>query len=144
MNLKDIAWNNANKIDGLAPAKWRLDACGARICYDRYDEQGMMFAWQIDHIFPKSVLEKAGVPQDLIDHPDNIRALAIKNNLSKSDNYPKYKRSYIFKEGNNVEIDDNTNFADNKYKVGSSKQEAIKKLYKNNINDFRSGDLNNS
>lgn len=142
MELKDIAWNNAHKIEGQDPKKWRKDACGAWICYDCYDKTGRMFAWQIDHIFPKSVLEKNGVPQELIDHPDNVRALATRNNLSKSDNYPVYKRAYIFQGGDNVEIDDYTTFAINRWEVNSQKQEALKKLYKDYISDFRSGELN--
>lgn len=142
MELKDIAWNNAHKIEGLDPKKWRRDACGARICYDVYDRPGMMYTWQIDHIFPKSALEKAGVPQELIDDPANIRALANNNNLSKSDDYPRYTRSYIWHGDNNVTIDENTDFANCVINVGPFKQDEIRSLYKDYIRSFKSGKLN--
>lgn len=142
MELKDIAWENARVINGLDPKKWRIDACGARIHYDRYDAPGMMYAWQIDHIFPQSALEKADVPQELIDDSANIRALATRNNQSKSDNYPVYRRSYIWHDGKNVEIDENTDFANCRTNVGPFTQEKIKELYKDYLKTFKSGDLN--
>ncbi len=138
MDLKDIAWNAANKIEGKDPAKWRLDACGALINYDCYDKQGFMFSWEIDHIFPKSVLEKAGVPNDMIDHPTNIRALSSKNNKTKSDNYPWHKKAYVREGNDNVEIIDDNIFSC----IRVSKQKEIKELYKNYIKEFISGDQN--
>lgn len=140
MDLKDVAWNTAHKIEGMDSDKWRLDACGAMICYDCYDKPNLMFCWEIDHIFPKSSLEKAGVPQELIDHPNNIRALNRKNNESKSDNYPNYTRSYIRRGMDNVEIkpEDDLQFRG----VGPFKQEEIIELYKDYIKEFKSGSLN--
>lgn len=140
MELRDIAWNNAHAIEGMNPNKWRLDACGAIICYDCYNIPGRMFCWEIDHIFPKSALEKAGVPQELIDHPNNIRALNRKNNESKSDNYPIYTRSYVRRGMDNVEInaEEDAQFGG----VGPFKQEEIIELYKDYITEFKNGSLN--
>jgi len=142
MGIKDIAWNSAHEVKDKNPNEWRMDACGALINYNCYNKPGRMFCWEIDHIFPASLLQKAGVPQDLIDNPINIRALNRKNNESKSDNYPRYKRSYILQGADNVEIDESTTFASRFINVGPFKREEICELYKDYITEFKSGKLN--
>lgn len=64
------------------------DVHGAIIKRDA--EPDTEYAWEIDHIFPASVLEKAGVPKEDIDDLINLRILHHSNNESKGDDYPRY------------------------------------------------------
>jgi 5-methylcytosine-specific restriction endonuclease McrA len=68
---------------------WRKDVCGAWINRDQYGKDGD-YAWDIDHIYPES----KGGNHDL----ENLRPMHWENNLSKSDNYPKYN-SVITSDG---------------------------------------------
>ena len=82
-------WNKGI-IDERYPSDLvRKDACGAYIKFDKFGDRDSIFGWEIDHIYPASLLQER-VPQALIDNIQNLRPLNWKNNLSKGSNYPFY------------------------------------------------------
>ncbi len=70
-------WKKGNVVSGYNEAKYRKDACGAWMMYDKYGNRDSPFGWEIDHIIPKS---KGG--DDVL---SNYRPLQWKNNASKQD-----------------------------------------------------------
>lgn len=88
--LKDIAWQSAQVVEGYNPDRIRKDACGAWIAYVDFNNHDSLFGWEIDHIYPVFRLKVLGIPEKKWDHPLNIRALHWQNNLSKGDSYPMY------------------------------------------------------
>lgn len=102
--VKRMAWNKANSIDGLDSNLFRKDPCGALIVWDKYGAIENEYGWEIDHIIPRSLLEEKGIAAEKIDAPQNLRAMHHKNNLSKADNYPTYLSAVTSNsEGVNVE-----------------------------------------
>ncbi len=87
--INDV-WKKAPFIDIRHPEYGKHDPCKACIKEEYYGNQDSDYGWQIDHIFPEALLEKAGVPQELIDDIDNLRPMHCKNNNKKSDKFPKY------------------------------------------------------
>lgn len=85
-----LVWNKAPFIDITRPELGKLDTCRACIKEKYYGDRDSDYGWEIDHIIPEKILKAAGVPQDLIDHIDNLRPMHWKNNLDKSDYFPKY------------------------------------------------------
>lgn len=94
-NLKDIAWQLACVIKGYNASRIRQDACGAFIAYDDFNNRKSMFGWEIDHIYPISKLKQMDVPEELWNHPLNLRALHWKNNCMKGDSYPMYTSAVV-------------------------------------------------
>ncbi len=88
--VKNAVWRKAPYIDNRHPEYGKFDPCKACIKEEYYGNQDSEYGWQIDHIFPEQVLKDAGVPQEIIDHIDNLRPMHCKNNNKKSDNFPKY------------------------------------------------------
>lgn len=111
---KKIAWNAARVVDNYDPNKYRKDACGAWIAWDKYGDTNNVYGWQVDHIFPKS---KGGD-----ENPLNLRALHFKNNQSKGDDYPSYYAS-VTSDGNRNKLDRQV------YTINREKQEQLKNLY---------------
>lgn len=85
VDLKEMAWQSARIVDEYNPARIRQDACGAWIAYADFNN-----GWELDHIYPVSRLKSLNVPEELWDHPLNIRALHWQNNLSKGNSYLMY------------------------------------------------------
>lgn len=113
--LIHLLWNKASKIEGLNPAVFRKDSCGALIMRDKYDMQNP-FGWVVDHIFPKSL----GGNDDI----DNLRALHYQNNLSKADDYPSYTAVIKYDGKQNVRNERNLT-------VNPFTRKKLKTLYKN-------------
>lgn len=111
MNFNDQqilkVWNKAMTVDGYDPAKYRKDACGAWIVWDKYGVQDNIYAWQIDHIVPQSLLEEKGVNQTLIDDIENLRPLQYQNNASKGDDYPSYTAAVTSDGNKNINLEKN-------------------------------------
>jgi len=119
--IQDV-WNRATAVDGFDKSRFRKDACGAWIIWDKYGDNDSLYGWEIDHIVPESLLREKGYSEMMIDNILNLRALQHENNTSKSDDYPSYT-SVVTSEGTeNVRL---TKFLE----VNSRKQEALKKLY---------------
>lgn len=118
MNFTDeqikIAWEGAQVVAGYNSDKYRKDACGAWIAWDKYGNQDNLYGWQVDHIYPKS---KGGN-----EHPLNLRALHCKNNLSKGDDYPSYYGE-VTSEGNTNKVERQV------FTVNHEKQTQLKKIY---------------
>lgn len=106
-------WGKANTIEGLDPAFFRKDACGAIMSWAHYN-QDSSFGWVIDHIYP---LSKGGD-----DNIVNLRAMNIANDRSKGDDYPVY-RSAVTKD-----IDDNVPY-DKDFRVNAKLQSQLAELY---------------
>lgn len=88
-------WNKGI-IDERYPSDLvRKDACGAYIKFDKFGDRGSIFGWEIDHIYPASMLQEKKVSQALIDDILNLRPLNWKNNLSKGCNYPFYTATVV-------------------------------------------------
>lgn len=108
------AWETAQIVDGYNPDKYRKDACGAWISWEKYGVTDNVYGWQVDHIYPKSLGGD--------EHPMNLRALHVKNNLSKGDDYPSYYAA-VTSEGNRNKIERQV------YTINRTKQEQLKKIY---------------
>ena len=89
-DIKKAVWAKAPYIDIRHPELGKYDPCRACIIKEEYGNQDSDFGWQIDHIFPEQKLKDAGVPQNMIDHIDNLRPMHHKNNNKKSDKFPEY------------------------------------------------------
>ena len=115
-------WNRASIVNGFDKSRFRKDACGAWIMWDKYGDNDSLYGWEIDHIVPKALLEEKGYCQKDIDNRDNLRALQHENNASKGDDYPSYT-SVVTSEGSeNVTM---MKFLE----VNVKKQEMLRKLY---------------
>ena len=115
-------WNRASIVNGFDKSRFRKDACGAWIMWDKYGDNDSLYGWEIDHIVPKALLEEKGYCQKDIDNRDNLRALQHENNASKGDDYPSYT-SVVTSEGSeNVTM---MKFLE----VNVKKQEMLRALY---------------
>ena len=96
-------WERASSVDGEDPQQVRRDASGAIIHYSKYKDRNSDYGWEIDHIYPKSLLEEAKVPEKLINDPRNLRPMNWKNNVSKGSDYPSYNTVLTALGSKNVE-----------------------------------------
>lgn len=96
-------WQKAQIVEGLDPSMYRKDACGAWMVWDKYGVQDNMYGWEIDHIVPRSLLQKKGYMPSEIDSLINLRALQHQNNTSKGDDYPSYTAIVTAEANRNVE-----------------------------------------
>lgn len=103
--LKRKVWEQGREVEGYDAEHVRKDACDAYMIYEDYGEQ-TMFGWQIDHVCPKSLLEKLGYNEEEIWNIDNLRPMQWQNNLSKSDDYPSYMSAITSDGDNNIERED--------------------------------------
>ena len=115
-------WNRATAVDGFDKSRFRKDACGAWIIWDKYGDIDSLYGWEIDHIVPKTLLVEKGYSQKDIDNLNNLRALQHENNLSKSNDYPSYTAVVTSEGTENVNV---TKFLE----VNEKKQEILRKLY---------------
>lgn len=84
----NAAWDNARVAPNRDKEKYRLDATGAMIYRDKRENTDM--AWEVDHIFPYEILEFFGVPKNVINRTENLRAMHHSNNSSKGISFPTY------------------------------------------------------
>ena len=115
-------WNRALSVEGYDPTRFRKDACGAWIIRDKYGDTDSLYGWVIDHVVPQSLLREKGVSEQMIDNPQNLRALQHENNSSKKDDYPSYTAV--------VTSDGTENISSWKFlEVNEKKQALLSKLY---------------
>ena len=119
---KQDAWNRAMTVEGYDSSRFRKDACGAWIIWDKYGDTDSLYGWQIDHIVPQSMLEEKGYSQESIDNPVNLRALQHENNNSKSDDYPSYTAVVTSEGTENIKV---WKFLE----VNAKKQVMLRKIY---------------
>ena len=87
---KRLVWEKAPYVDVNHPEYGKNDPCKACIKKECYGDRDSAYGWEIDHIIPESILQNAGVPQELIDDIDNLRPMHWRNNAQKSDHFPQY------------------------------------------------------
>lgn len=92
----DAAWRKGQIVAGMDSRKYRQDAAGAMMYYESRDNTPM--AWEVDHIFPKEILEYFEVPDEKINDNENLRAMHHSNNSSKGISFPKYSSSTMWDE----------------------------------------------
>lgn len=97
--LKRSVWEKAQIVEGFNSDMYRKDPCGAWIAWDKYGVRDSVYGWEVDHIYPKSLLEERGFDEDKINDIRNLRPMQHENNASKSDDYPSYT-AVITSEGN--------------------------------------------
>jgi hypothetical protein len=78
-NLKNYAWEKAEKVKGYDPAKYRIDKLGNIIYKASYGKDTKM-GWNVDHSKP---LNEGGT-----NHKNNMQALQTSQNKSKGSKYP--------------------------------------------------------
>lgn len=104
--LKRKIWSKATAVEHYDANNYRKDACGAWIRFDKYGDRKSIFGWEIDHIFPKSLLKDRNVPEEEIDKIDNLRPLNWVNNDSKGTDYPSYHARLTSEDDKNKECDE--------------------------------------
>lgn len=113
-NVVQEVWNKGIVIDGYDSDLYRQDFAGAWISRNAYGDADSIFGWEIDHVYPQS---RGG-----LNHFINLRPMNIRNNRSKSDDYPRYQHVVTAEENRNVE---QTGFCT----VGVVLQSKLKELY---------------
>jgi hypothetical protein len=53
----DVIWNKGQVVKGYNEKCYRKDACGAWMIREKYGDRTSPFGWEIDHIYPKSILK---------------------------------------------------------------------------------------
>lgn len=101
--IKKAIWVKMSSAPGKDPTKFKLDACGALIEWDKYGDRQSDYGWEADHVVPKSLLQSKGVPEDEYDDEVNLRPMHWKNNDSKSSDYPEYQTKVKYEGGCNIE-----------------------------------------
>lgn len=120
----DQIFKKAREIKGLDPNEWRLDASDAIIRRSSYGCDDEFFGWEVDHIVPRSILEGADVPEQLIDYDYNLRPLNWNNNRSKADDYPSYKTTMVSEDEGKSNVR-----KEGSRTVNTPKQEQLRRLY---------------
>lgn len=115
-------WNTAKIIPERKKDRIRKDACGAIIKWNQYGNRDSPYGWEIDHILPKANMEELGIPEDLWNELDNLRAMHHANNNSKGDDFPKYKAVITSEGDKNIECNLNAT-------VNKNRQDRIYSIY---------------
>ena len=86
----DKIWVKGFEVAGLDSNVYRTDAAGGLMKRNLYGNEGNL-GWEVDHIYPKEKLQEHRVPENRWDDMINLRPMNAKNNVSKGDDYPKYR-----------------------------------------------------
>jgi hypothetical protein len=119
---KDEVWELGKVVAGFDGNRWRKDACGAWMAYNKYGDMDSDYGWQVDHIFPTSVLEENDVAESDRDNIINLRPMQWKNNDVKDKDYPTYNTAVTSSEKKNIDMDGT-------YTVNKQKQQALKDFF---------------
>lgn len=119
---KKKVWEKGTIVPNFDPERFRKDACGAWISWDRYGDVHSPYGWQIDHIYPESKLRLQRFSQESIDDLINLRPMHWRNNESKGADYPTYHSVVKGVENHNEDIDDT-------FEVNATTQDKIRELY---------------
>lgn len=120
-SLDDIAWEKGVVIEGEPDHRYeKTDSTPAKMY--KHMRRNTDMAWEVDHIFPKVILEELNVPQNLIDHEDNLRPLHHSNNEAKGSLFPSYKKKVCWDANKQKNVPCNLNV--------TITPETIKKLQK--------------
>ncbi|MDR1091905.1 MAG: hypothetical protein LBL79_12595 [Prevotella sp.] len=119
--IKLDVWKKAISVQGFDSQKYRKDPCGAWMIFDEYGNHDSIYGWDIDHIYPQSLLGK-NISSEIVNHIDNLRAMQWENNNAKGDDYPVYSSIVSSDENKNV-------YVDKSLTVNETIQESLKKLF---------------
>lgn len=120
--LKKQVWEKGRVVPNYDPDKYRKDACGAWISWERYGDKHSPYGWQIDHIYPESRLHLRRFSQENIDDLRNLRPMHWKNNQSKGSDYPTYHSVVKAIDNHNEDIEDT-------FEVNASLQNTLRQMY---------------
>ena len=115
-------WNKGTVVPNFDSTKYRKDACGAWIAWDKFDDTHSPYGWQIDHIYPESKLRLRRLDQESIDDIRNLRPMHWRNNESKGADYPTYHSVVKAVDNHNEDIDDT-------FEVNQVVQAVLRNLY---------------
>lgn len=119
---KRLVWGKAPYVDNNHREYGKKDPCKACIKEECYGDRNSDHGWEIDYFYPESKLKDAGVPQELIDHIDNLRPMHWRNNAKKSDDFPQY--------GGSISGVGETNFEVSRdYQVNRDQINVLRNLY---------------
>jgi len=120
--IKHLVWEKASVVQGFDSEKYRKDPCGAWMIFDEYNNADSIYGWEIDHIFPKSLLEEKEVVWERINDTGNLRAMQWENNRAKGNDYPVYQSVVSAEDNKNVHIEKSLT-------VDTAIQNSLQKLY---------------
>lgn len=100
--MVQLVWSKGIVDPAFNPDEVRKDAAGAWIRRDKYNDRSSAFGWEIDHIVPRSILQKKGFSNDGMNIIDNLRPMNWRNNVSKGDDYPSYNVAVVAKGNTNI------------------------------------------
>ena len=115
-------WEKAFRVEGFDSDKYRKDPCGAWIIFDEYANTDSIYGWEIDHIYPQSLLEEKKIALEKIDNISNLRAMQWENNKAKGNTYPIYQSVVSSEDNKNV-------YREKSFTVNAEIQDALHKLY---------------
>ena len=102
----DAVWNKAKGAKDYNN-DYKLDPVEAMMY--RHKRQDTNMAWEVDHIFPKEILDFFKIPIDKINNLDNLRAMQHSNNESKGISFPEYSYAKIWDEDMQKNVDESGN-----------------------------------
>ena len=103
-DIIEVVWEKGRVIEGYDPAKFRQDACGAWITRDKYGDKSSNFGWVIDHICPRSLLERHHVPEEVINDMVNLQPMHWANDVAKAESYPIFLSGRYGVDGDNIAL----------------------------------------
>lgn len=116
-------WKKGRIVPLRSAEEYRFDEQGALMKWSEFGQYSDM-GWQIDHIYPESLLKSEGISQDKIDNEINLRPVNSFNNDTKSDDYPNFTSSVAY----DARIGSNVNIARN-WKVTEEAQLRLEKFF---------------
>lgn len=118
----DAAWAKTKPAKGFSDNKHRLDIYGALIYQDSRDDSDM--AWEVNHIFPKAILEYFNIDEATINDERNLQALHHSNNSSKGNNFALHKSKIVYDEQQKKNIE-----KEQSWSVSSDTYPNVRELY---------------
>lgn len=120
--LKKAVWEKGIVVPDYDSKRYRKDACGAWMAWDRFNDKHSPYGWQIDHIYPAEKLLLKRLTQSRIDDLLNLRPMHWKNNHAKGIDYPTYRAVIKAVDNHNEHIDDT-------FEIKTDDQLRLRELY---------------
>lgn len=103
-DIIELVWEKGRIVEGYDPALYRQDACGAWITRSKYGDRTSNFGWVVDHICPRSLLERYNTPDEAINDPLNLQPMQWANDMSKGESYPSFLATRYAVENDNIDL----------------------------------------
>lgn len=85
--LKQRIWKKARVVPGYDPNKIRKDAAGAWMVYEHFKSKNQTFAWDIEHIAPRDLIDEKYSYDDEM----NLRPMHVLNVDENKKDFPLYE-----------------------------------------------------